>query len=420
MTSQRKATCSSRNRREGNVTASAPWCRFRLVKRRRRPPPADPALLEIFAAANAMTASGQEPRKHHVVPRFYLDRWAEDGRVCVTDLDAHKSHETDPKNALIENDFYRVPAGTALGSDSPVVWEAWLSKVEGNAASVFDKLDRDGFVALDDEDLSRLAFFVAVQTTRSRWHRFQGRWMASVGIYRAMELDRPGAVETQLRALGEDPTPEHVAEVEAYWAKVLADPWQMNLSASFEMDTAQRAAGDLADLLVKRRWAVYESDKALITCDEPVVSLWEHMGAGGYFGTPIIVFPLGPHQILAMFRDNMPVLHNPETPLDWRASLDLNQTIAGNAFRNIVSQPSNRAAPKLYVPDSKEPTQLQNAGKNGNQELVRWRVMRRWSDEHDAPQRPVRSWWPPIVPPAPSPPRTREEWADERRRWDAR
>ena len=36
-------------------------------------------LLEIFRAADAMTASGQEPQEHHLVPRLYLDRWAEDG-----------------------------------------------------------------------------------------------------------------------------------------------------------------------------------------------------------------------------------------------------------------------------------------------------------------------------------------------------
>ena len=366
-----------------------------------------------------MTASGQEPRKHHVVPRFYLDRWAEDGRVTVTDLDNRKSHSVDPKNALIENDFYRVPAGTTVGSDSPVIWEAWLSKVEGNAAKAFDQLDKVGFTRLDAEHLSYLAFFFAVQTTRSRWHRLQGRWMASVGIHRAFELDRPGAVEARLRAIGEDPTPERVAQVEAYWAKVTADPWQMNLSASFEMDTAQTSASGLADLFTTRGWMVYETEKPILTSDEPVVGLWENMGAdhvqdGGYFGTPIIVFPLGPHQILASFRKNMPVLRSPETPLNWRDTIDLNQVIAGNAYRNVVAQPSNLIGGKLYVPPRKDPTQMQYQGKD----LIRWRMLRRWSDERDAPIRPVASWWPQIVPPPPAQPRTREDWAEERRKWD--
>lgn len=390
------------------------------MKRRPKAPAVDPLLQQIFDAANAMTASGQEPRAHHVVPRFYLDRWAEDNRVLVTDLDAHKSFNADPQKTLIENDFYRVPAGTAAGSDSPVVWEAWLSQIEGIAAGVFDKLDRSGAASLGCDDLGRLAGFIAVQVTRSRWHRYQARWMKSVGIHRAFELDRPGAVESQLRNAGEDPSPARIAEVEAYWAKVTADPWQMNLPPSFELDLAQRSAIDIEDQLVHRKWVIYDTDKPLLTCDEPVVSLWADMGAdhvidGGYFGTPIIVFPLGPRQVLAMFRQNMPVLRSGDVPLDWRDTLDLNQTIAGNAYRHVVSQPSNPLASKLYVPPSKDPTQFQHAGKNENRELVRWRVLRRWSDEPDAPIRPVKSWWPSVIPP-PQPSLSREE---ERRRWDA-
>lgn len=381
-------------------------------------------LQQIFDSANAMTAKGQEPRAHHVVPRFYLQRWAENNRVTVTDLDAHTSFSVDPKKALIETDFYRVPAGTVAGSDSPVVWEVWLSQIEGIAKGFFDKLDQSGPRALDGDDFGILAGFIAVQITRSRWHRYQARWMNSVGIHRAFEMDRPGAIEAQLRRSGENPSPERIAEVEKYWAKVTEDPWQMNLPASFELDLAQRSAIGIEDLLIHRQWFIYETEKPIITCDEPVVSLWEHMAAdhvqdGGYFGTPILVFPLGPHLVLAMFRENIPVYRTVQTPLDWRDTLDLNQVIAGNAYRHIVSEPSDRAASKIYVPASKDPTQMIRAGKNGDQELLRWRVVRRWSDERDAPVRPVKSWWPPVVPPAPSGPQTREQWAEERRSWDA-
>ena len=393
------------------------------MKRRRRTPAVDPALLEIFAAANAMTASGQEPRKHHLVPRFYLDRWAESGRVMVTDLDAHKSHQVDPKNALIETDFYRVPPGTVIGSESPVVWEAMLSTVEGAAAAVFDKLDRLGYLSLDSNDLGRLVEFVAVQITRSRWHRYQGRWMSGVGLYRQFELDRPGAIEHALRESGEDPTPERIAEVEAFWARIIKDPWQMVLPAALEMALAQRSAIALADLLAERWCVVYETARPIVTCDEPVVSLWEFMGAdhvldGGYSGTPIVIFPLGPHQVLAMFRNNMPVVRRIDTPLDWRETLDLNQVIAGNAYRHVVSQPSNPIANKLRIPESKEPTQFQNLGTDENGgELVRSRIIRRWSDEAAAPVRPVASWWPPIIPAAPRPPRSNEDWEEEYRKW---
>lgn len=403
-------------------TVSVLGCTFRTVKRRPNKPAVDPMLQQIFDAADAMTAGGQEARKHHVVPRFYLDRWAENNRVTVTDLDAHTSFNIDPAKALIENDFYRVPAGTVAGSDSPVVWEAWLSQVEGVAAAVFDKLDNFGARSLDGDDRGRLAGFVAVQITRSRWHRYQARWMNSVGIYRAMELDRPGAIEAQLRRSGENPTAARIAEVESYFAKVLADPWQMQLPATFELDLTQRSSIGIEHLLVKRQWYIYETTGALITGDEPVVSLWEHMGAdhlqnGGYLGTPIVFFPLDPHHVLAMFRQNMPVYRSIGEPLDWRDTLDLNTTIAGNSYRHVVSQPSHRVASKLYVPPSKEPTKLMRAGKNANEELLRWRVTRRWSDERDAPVRTVKSWWPLVVPLPPRAPSSRAELDAEYKRW---
>lgn len=378
-------------------------------------------LLKIFAAADAMTASGQEPRRHHVVPRFYLERWAQERRVKVTELDARASHTVDPKNALVETDFYRIPAGGAEGSNSPVVWEAWLSKIEGNAKTVFDKMDAVGFAELAPTELGHIAVFVGVQATRSRAYRYQARWMSTVALHQVLELHRPGAIEAQMRRAGMDPTRDEVIATEEEWARTVDDPWQMNTSVGWEMEVSQAQASDLADLLATRSWVAYETSGPLITSDEPVVGLYEHMGAdhlqdGGYHGAPVLVFPLGPHQVLAMFRENMPVQRPPAPPLDWRDTLDLNRAIAGNAHRYVVSQPSSRLAESLRIPERKAPSEIRRSGRNGNEELVRFRALTRWSDERDAPRRPVGSWWPRVVPPAPPPPRSRDEHRDERGR----
>jgi hypothetical protein len=340
----------------------------------------------------------------------------------VTDLDAHKSHTVDPKNALVETDFYRVPAGSAVGSTSPVIWEAWLSQIEGETKAVFDKLDRSGAASFDNEDLRALSVFIGVQYMRGRWARYQARWMASVGLYRAFELDRPGAIASQLANAGEEPTPERVAEVERYFAKVLADPWQMILPAADEMANAQRSAVGLAEALVGRRLVVYETERPIITCDEPVVSVWERMNGdhvqdGGFVGTPIILLPLDPHRVAALFRTNMTIQREWNSPLDWRDCLDLNEVIAGNAFRSTVSQPSNPIASKLRIPEAGDPMEMVKYQGRGQDELLRWRVLRRWTLEPRAPVRPVRSWWPTFVPPAPPPP-TRDRLAAEKRAWD--
>lgn len=86
----------------------------------------------------------------------------------------------------------------------------------------------------------------------------------------------------------------------------------------------------------------------------------DHLQDGGWFGTPIIAFPMDPHHVAASFRSNMPLMRVTDAPLDWRETLELNRTIAGNSFRNAVSQPSNVLTLKLLVPEAKEPMQMQN------------------------------------------------------------
>ena len=313
--------------------------------------------------------------------------------------------------------------GTVTGTSSPVVWESWLSSVEGDAARAFDQFDKGGVRSLDQEALAHLGFFISVQATRSRFHRYQAGWNASVGVYRALQLDEPGAIAAQLKNVGEDPTPERVAEVAAYFGRINANPRQMKLSAAFEMDLMQRSAFGFNELLTTRNFKVYQTDKPRLIGDEPVVALWERMGEdhlqdGGWFGTPIIAFPMDPHHVAAFFRSNMPPMRVTDAPLDWRETLELNRTIAGNSFRNAVSQPSNVLALKLLVPEAKEPMQMQNYVSPDGLELIRWRTVRRWTDEAHAPIRPVASWWPAAVPPAPTGPLTKAEWDEEKRKWD--
>ncbi|WP_138418738.1 DUF4238 domain-containing protein [Sinomonas gamaensis] len=355
-----------------------------------------------------MTANGQESRRHHLVPRFYLDRWAINNRLRVTDLSTRRSFTAAPINALIETDYYRVPDG-AVDGGSPVVWETWLSDLEGRAAKVFEAIDSDGLGSLDDTQWGHLLHFIGVQITRSRSHRYQGRWMMGAGQYQLWELHRPGAIEAMLTRAGEEPTPERVGQIERYFAAAIADPWSVPMLAEQEMVMAIQGASVLAEVLSSRQFVLYSTAKPLLTGDEPVVQIYERMGddhpnGGGYFGAPVIVFPLGPHQALAMFRSNMPVPHGRE--LNAYETIELNQVIAANAHRHIVEQPGGQLGTRLRVPDLKEPARIVNVPPANGEgaELVWMPAQRRWHGEPDAPIRPVKSWWPVVVPPAPRPP----------------
>ena len=113
------------------------------------------------ARAAAMTAAGQEPRRHHLVPRFYIDRWAVDGRVRVVDLlRGRNAYEVSPVQAALETDFYRLDEPD--DATSPVYWEAWLSEVEEKAAASIARVDAAGPGAMDDETHQWLCLFLAV------------------------------------------------------------------------------------------------------------------------------------------------------------------------------------------------------------------------------------------------------------------
>jgi len=174
------------------------------------------------------------------------------------------------------------------------------------------------------------------------------------------------------------------------------------------MDMSTRAAPGLALALADRQFVIYKTAVPILTSDEPVTLLFEQMGAdhptgAGYAGAPIIVFPWGPREILAMFRKDMPILRAGDLPLTREESLDLNQVIAGNAHQYLVESPGRKLAENLFLPENKPPMRLETLKSEGGKEIVHWMVQNRWTGEPTAPSRPVPAWWPQFVPVAPKP-----------------
>ena len=49
------------------------------------------ALRELIEEAPRSGESRSAPRRHHLVPVFYLKQWADDGKIRMTDIDEGKS-----------------------------------------------------------------------------------------------------------------------------------------------------------------------------------------------------------------------------------------------------------------------------------------------------------------------------------------
>jgi hypothetical protein len=359
------------------------------------------------ARAAAMTAAGQEPRRHHLVPRFYIDRWAVDGRVRVVDLlRGRNAYELSPAQAALETDFYRLDEPD--DDTSPVYWEAWLSEVEGKAAASIARIDAAGPGAMDDEAHQWLCLFLAVQMTRSRSARLRRRAMIAEHMARVLEIGAPEDLARELsgadRSFGSDDLEALVADVERF----RADPSQLPLPRKEDLESSVKTATHIAGILMTRHVALYGTRRALITCDEPVVELHEYMASpaigGGVWGAPILAFPLGPYSVLALYRRDLEPPLEPGSMLTTSEAIDLNSSILANAHSFAIARAGDSMAERLYLPSQPVSIRSQLIDlPNSDESLLRFWPPRRWEGQHDAPVRVVNRWWSGHIPAAPRP-----------------
>ncbi|MEX1077577.1 MAG: DUF4238 domain-containing protein [Homoserinimonas sp.] len=363
--------------------------------------------------ADAMTAAGQEPRRQHLVPRFYIDRWAVNGRVRVVDLARERNaYETSPTQAAIETDFYRLEQdGTHV---SPVFWEAWLSEVEGKASAAIARVDAEGMAGMDGEAHQWLCLFLAVQMTRSRSARFLRRAMFIEQMARVMEFGGPEQLARMLSDGGKESSSEDLDQLVADVARFRADPTQLPFPREEDLEMSASTAIHIAQILTTRHIALYRTNRAIITCDEPMVELHEDMARpalwGGIWGAPIFAFPFSANTCLALYRKDLDPPLRPGAALTSAETVDLNSAVLANAYNFAIARAGDRIAEGLYLPET--PVRVRSARYNsedGAESLFRFWAPRRWEGQQDAPKRVVARWWPDVVPPAPRP--TAEEEA---------
>jgi hypothetical protein len=353
-------------------------------------------MIRIDQRANAMTASGQEPRKHHLVPRFYIDRWSENGLIRATDLDARKTFTTSAANAARETDFYRLEEGAFRGS--PVWWEAFLSEIEERTAVTLRTLDEVQMTELDADSYSEFLWFLALQITRGAHFRRNLQWTMLQKYEIGFEQAGDDFIEKRVRESGADVTPESVGIARGQLEQMRANPEMLPIFNALKIRESARLAKEVVPILWTRRPVLYRTPARLVTSDEPVAPVAEDLGAKvGDFGmanAPVLVFPISPTRLLALFHPEFPILLPPDAQLTVNECLDLNQAILGNAYRFAFERPAMHLTEQLFVPPrpeggTREVVQRMQSGK----ELHRFLPARRWRGSPHAPIRPVARWW---------------------------
>lgn len=372
-------------------------CMLVPVVKRKRIPPEFRHLLEQ-ARRNAGEA---EPRKHHLVPASYLQRWAEESKVRVTVVDEHRSYLSSPEKAARETDFYRIEH-PSVDADQvpPLLFETMLSRVEGNAKTVIDDLIkyRDPG-ALDPESLALFAWHLALTITRGKAFRAEQQELLA-DFYRLQYAKiTDDGIAARLREHDIDPTLEKIA-----WHREFLDDLQSGEVLVQKPDAAVIAssgetAAILGEHLFQRDWVIYEAPPILVTCDEPVIIVGgpgsPRSERGGVQSAGVVMYPLDPSNLLVLFHAEMRPIGPPA--LDHVETAEINREILAGASRWAFERPSRAIAKGLRVPPAPEKPFMREGpfSKNDSSgsEVYRYFKPTRWQDKSWMPPWPVRRWW---------------------------
>ncbi|MBX9630107.1 MAG: DUF4238 domain-containing protein [Burkholderiales bacterium] len=112
-----------------------------------------------------MTRTGSRPKKHHFVPRWYLERFTDrDGFLHILDRPSKTLRRQRPEAVMKINAYYRqdwVPAGT----DPDVLEKTLGSWLEPKARNATARLVAD-LHSIDDDDIATLISYLQMQRIR--------------------------------------------------------------------------------------------------------------------------------------------------------------------------------------------------------------------------------------------------------------
>lgn len=244
-------------------------------------------------------AQGPIKRRHHVVPNFYLKRFADSKKkITRVPLGGGEVKTIPTKDATVRTDFYRVDHPEL----PPDALEDALAEIEASVAPAFVRVVDQAVWPPIDEDRKLLARFVALQYLRSQATRSAGE-----EIIRSMGKLEVGTASTeQLREmleLSEDISGEGVEEIRRGMLET-ADTFTVDRHSHLRF--ILESLEGLTNLVLGRApWLLFRwEDAAVGTSDTPVVI--ESTGDAGFhsdagFGVaPGLMLPVSRHACLSL------------------------------------------------------------------------------------------------------------------------
>ena len=313
------------------------------------------ALSGLIDEARRNGESRSAARKHHLVPEFYLKHWADDGKIRVTNVDEGKSWVTTPNKAAFETDYYRIDSPEIDPQEvPPLLFETALSKIEQWGAEYIKALIVDPNTKIDDEQRVLFSLYMAMQYVRGRHFRAVAR--ASATDYFKLkygQLTQRG-MRNLLQERGLEVNDENIARIRRFSNDLDSGDFTLGPSKASLLGISGQMVSNIGRYLFERGWHVYLVPPILVTCDEPVIPVpgppHPRSERGGVADAGVVLFPLTPSLLLAMFDDENASPRRPYT-LGHADLAEINREIVGASSAYAFERPSRRTAAALEVPN---------------------------------------------------------------------
>lgn len=300
------------------------------------------------------TMTTERPKRHHFVPRFYLDRFSADGAVHVRRRDGH-TFTSGTINVAVETGFYdmHLPDGTV--SDA---MENLLSEVEGDAASALASIDATlAPPALGSFDRAALSLHLALQLARTPEQRERLLFPERLATFLdGRDLTKPLVAEYLGTVhLGFPPKQNEVDGAFDFAAYVLQG--DERITPEHSMMITISTVKETAPALEAMHWCIEHDRKGrLITSDTPMV-LWrtptprDAFEGFGINTAEQIRFPLDPTKQLVLTHKPRP----PSVRIGPQDSAACNQDLAYACHRFVVAHPHEQTRTGLLDLPRKRP-----------------------------------------------------------------
>lgn len=296
-------------------------------------------------------------RRHHLVPKFYLEGFARDDRIGVIRLGETPSRfVTSVINAAVEVDFYTVETDDGPSADV----EEMLSGIEGRAATAIKALLADG-LPMDEDHASDLAIFLGFQALRDRRTRDAQNQMADFFAKAMLVSLGPEQVRKALEEIYRRPPTED--EVEAQLAFMANhDRYTVNQHTNELVRGMLETVEAAAAIIAGRTWQLLRFDEpVLVTSDSPVVQWQAPANRSDFYGVGIgtadeLRFPVDQRHALVMaWEAPAGEVTRLGTP---KMAAELNRSVLAGAYQAVFHHPDGPDIPDALLPQPHPPMQV--------------------------------------------------------------